>query len=172
MAELLLSYGADVNSQTEDLGIPVLALATFNPPLREFLLNQSNLEIDLLDDENYSCIDYAIEDEDVDTIQALISHGAKCHVEDFDVLSSVMKAITTFDDENLLLVLGMLLNCSNEFINEGNRFGATAVHFLAINPRCVYIQIFASAIHYIGLKLHLNPHLANVNIEKSLLIWY
>lgn len=133
MVQLLLDQGADINAQSEfGLSILHLAVSFGDREMRDFLLKNQKIQVDLEDIDNRTPLFYALAANDLESTKALVEDaGGSCTHLDSQSVSPLQMAVSTGDLE----IVQFILDCSKSLINHQNEFGFSSLHTLALFPR-------------------------------------
>lgn len=99
-----------------------------NTNVRDALLSH-NIQIDLLDIENNTALFIAVRENMTESVEVLLSHGASC----VSLADSLQTPLAVAVASGNLQVVKKLAPCAKDEINKVNKFGLTAIHYLAKN---------------------------------------
>ena len=116
--------------QSEESKMSSLHFAVFleNSNVRDALLRH-NIEIDLLNIENNTALFVAVKENLTESVEVLMSHGASC----ISLADTLQTPLTVAVASGNLQVVKLLAPCAKNEINKVNKFGLTALHYLAKN---------------------------------------
>eukprot|EP01124_Arcella_intermedia_P033189 TRINITY_DN7886_c0_g1_i1.p1 TRINITY_DN7886_c0_g1~~TRINITY_DN7886_c0_g1_i1.p1 ORF type:complete len:498 (+),score=140.45 TRINITY_DN7886_c0_g1_i1:194-1687(+) len=103
ITRLLIKYSSDVNSRDENGETPLhKACKNSNLYLTSILIKEGNAQVNIPNHQNFTAIDYAVKNEDVELVIFLLEHGAKIPQSAHTLMAFFAKKLQEYRSDQVL----------------------------------------------------------------------